>query len=725
MERSFPQIIRFSIFEVDLRAEELRKSGRKIKLRGQPFQVLAMLLERPGEVVTREELQKKLWPDGTFVDFDHSLNTAITKIREVLGDSAEDARFVETIPRRGYRFIAPVQRPDQAVVFDSSNSAAAAQTNGPHTQPQELISPEMSRSALTRPSRRWHVRAVLAAAGLILIELVILRETYPLPPPKILGSFQITNDAVANTHPSGPPPLVTDGSRLYFAGSKGDQDCIAQVSSSGGETIAIPTPFPSPTVNDISPDHSELLIQSPIGFLEPDSQLWLLSVPAGTPRRLGELVGHAGTWSPDGQRIVYAKGSDLYLAKHDGTESRKLLTVPGELSWLSWSPDRRVLRFTLYDAKHNANSLWEVSSEGTKLHPLLPNWNTPPDECCGKWTPDGKYFVFQSRRNGSTNLWAIREADSLFRKANHEPVQLTTGPIDFWSPVPSLDGKRLFVIGAKRRGELQRYDEKSSQFVSFLSGISAEGVDFSKDGEWATYVTIPEGILWRSKLDGSQRLQLTFPPMRATMPRWSPNRKQIAFSAQVPGKPWKNHLISAEGGIPEQIVPGPRNEDGPSWSPDGNSLAFGYMTFLEHEGSGPFTIQLVDLKTRGVSTLPGSEGLYSASWSPDGAYVAAETADNSKLVLFDRALNKWMDLVSSGVGYFEWSRDGKHIYVESGSIIRARISDHKLERVVSLERIRLATGAFGPWIGLAPDNSPLVVRDVGTQEIYALDWVAP
>src|SRR5437868_7967951 len=109
------RLVRFGAFEVDLRAGELRKDGAKLKLTGQPFQVLTILLEQPGEVVTREELQKRLWPD-TFVDVDHNLNTAINKIREVLGDSAETPRFVETLPRRGYRFIGELERPVEPVV---------------------------------------------------------------------------------------------------------------------------------------------------------------------------------------------------------------------------------------------------------------------------------------------------------------------------------------------------------------------------------------------------------------------------------------------------------------------------------------------------------------------------------------------------------------------------------------------------------------------------------
>ncbi len=111
---SSPQTVRFGVYEVDLRAGELRRKGRKLKLQEQPFQVLALLLERQGEVVTREALREKLWPADTFVEFDHSLNTAISKIREALGDLADNPRFVETLPRRGYRFIAPVEESGQA-----------------------------------------------------------------------------------------------------------------------------------------------------------------------------------------------------------------------------------------------------------------------------------------------------------------------------------------------------------------------------------------------------------------------------------------------------------------------------------------------------------------------------------------------------------------------------------------------------------------------------------
>ena len=159
--------------------------------------------------------------------------------------------------------------------------------------------------------------------------------------------------------------------------------------------------------------------------------------------------------------------------------------------------------------------MWEVSIEGKNPHPVLPDWNHPSSECCGDWTPDGRYYVFQSTRNGRTDIWALRDERSFLRKPDREPVQLTTGPLNYWAPLPSRDGKRLYVVGEQPRGELVRYDAKLRQNVPYLSGVSAEQVRFSKDGAWAAYVAYPESTLWRTKLDGSERLQLTFPWLAA------------------------------------------------------------------------------------------------------------------------------------------------------------------------------------------------------------------
>jgi eukaryotic-like serine/threonine-protein kinase len=292
-------------------------------------------------------------------------------------------------------------------------------------------------------------------------------------------------------------------------------------------------------------------------------------------------------------------------------------------------------------------------------------------------------------------------------------------------PVPSTDGKRLFVIGGQLRGELARCDSKSGQFAPYLSGISAEGVEFSKDRKRIVYVAYPEGTLWRSNIDGSERLQLTYPPMGAALPSWAPDGKRIAFTANQPGRPSKIYIVSVEGGTPQEVVPGDEDENDPTWSPDGNSLAFGVGS-----SSPTVAIHVLHVSSHRITTLPGSEGLFAPRWSPDGRYIVAQPVDQQKLLLFDLNSKKGGELVGLPAAYYHWSQDGKFVYFDVNSanepaIYRVRATDRKVERVVGLKGYRRASGFYGSWMGLAPDDSPLLLRDVGVQEIYALDWETP
>jgi len=364
------------------------------------------------------------------------------------------------------------------------------------------------------------ILAIIVAAALVLW----LRS--PLPTPKIVGYTQLTYDRERKY-----PALVTDGTRLYFTVPKKAGWTIAQVSTSGGEWATIPTRLENVQIADISPNGSELLIGE---FFSPkDVPVYILPLPAGLPHRVGDILAHDAGWSPNGEQIVYARGNDLYVAKPDGSESRRLVTLAGPAFWPRWSPDERVLRFTVSDPKTSSNTLWEVASDGTHLRPVLPGWSNPPAECCGNWTPDGAYFVFQSERvPNTTNLWAIREKSGFLRQRNPEPIQLTTGPSLVFGSVPSRDGKKLFAIQGAPLAELMRYDAKSQQFLPYLSGMSAMHLSFSKDGQWVSYASYPDGTLWRSKVDGTERLQLTSPPMAALQPRWAPDGRQIAFGAK-------------------------------------------------------------------------------------------------------------------------------------------------------------------------------------------------
>jgi Tol biopolymer transport system component/DNA-binding winged helix-turn-helix (wHTH) protein len=701
-----PRIIQFGLFELDLDARELRKSGVRIRLQEQPFQILAMLLERPGEIVTREELRNRLWPKDTFVDFDLSLNSAVKKLRQALGDDSENPRFIETLYRRGYRFIG--QTNGTGVVRDP---VAAS----PIPSPVQLTQPLPAKSRrINHPALAWMVSA------LVILIAVLVWLARPLPPPRILGYTQITHDGLRKGG------IVTDGERLYFHQLQGNRFGSAQVSVSGGESSALTIPFTNSFITDIAADGSAVLVASFKGTNDYPS-LWSVPLPTGSPQRLSDISGTTANWSNDRSKLVFASGTDIYIANGNGSSPKKLATLSGSVEGLRLSPDGRRLRFDVLDSRTGFTAIWEVYSDGSHLRQLLPGWNPTPRECCGNWTPDGKYYIFQSLRDGKTNLWILPEESHWL--AATKPLQLTNGPLDFSAPAPSKDGKRIFAVGSQPRSELMRYT--GQWFASYLGGMSSTDLAFSRDGQWVAYITIPEETLWRSKVDGTQRLQLTQSSLQAALPRWSPDGKQIAFMGRATNTNWRAYVIASDGGAAHDLAPSAPAGFDPTWSPDGKSI----VLTLNEAGepgvspSGP-GVAIVDVETQKISLLPQAAQFFSPRWSPDGKYIAAITIDSQKLVIFDRGTQQWTDLVSLPIGYPSWSHDGQYLYfdttlTEDPAIYRLRISDRKLERLVSLKGPQRFWGYFGPWTGLAPDDSPLIARDTSSQEIYALDWQLP
>ena len=706
-------LIWFEDFELNSGSYRLRRSGQDVKVERIPLELLLLLANRPGELITREEIVEKLWGKGVHLDTENAINTAIRKIRLTLGDDPAQPRFVQTVTGKGYRFIARIA--------DPTPSPLATQ-EGPENFISGSVSPSNAVQVAGSEPRRGRRRAVLltgSAACLLVLGIVFMFMRWNASPPQASDYLQITNDSQPKIG-----PVLTDGLRLYFTEGSLNHRTLVQIAASGGETTALTNPLETPYLMDVAPNRSDLLI----GLGEPsNSALWMLALPSRAVRRVGDVQAEDATWSPDGREIAYLKGKDLYRADKDGVRDKKLAAFPGIPSWVRWSPDGGRLRLTVTDSITGFSSLWEVPSDGKAPHPLLAGWSQA--ECCGSWTPDGKYFVFQATRDGKTEIWTVREKRGL-AFAPSQPVRLTAGQMNSSAPMVSPNGKKLYVIGEQLRGELVHYDSRSREFVPYLSGISAEFVDFSRDRKWVTYVTFPDRILWRSRVDGSERLQLTASPVQATMPRWSPDGNQIAYHDTSPGKPWRIDLISSKGGKPEPLLKEPRNQMDPNWSPAGDSVVFSYFPPFDRVSPEKLGIYMVDLKTRGVKKLPGSDGLWVPRWSSDGSHIVARSADSKSLMLFDFATQTWSELARDVyVSPVNWSANGRSVfYMRRGAqpaILRVAISDHKVEEIVSLKDLR-QTGFRGAiWTGLTPDDSPMLLRNIGTQEIYALDLRAP
>lgn len=714
--------LRFGLFEVDLHAETLSRSGARIKVQNQPFQVLVLLLERHGEIVSREEMRRRLWGDQTTVDFDHGLGIAINKLRETLGDSAENPRFIETIARHGYRFIAPI-------------SEAPAPADAPAKPPGLEPQPAASAQPRAKPAsaRKWRAGFIVLGICFLLALLWGAEQSWPRPA-VIQTPLKVSPVTFSGMVYPGLPlqesfaAMVTDGSRIYFQQINNGRVVLAQALISDGQATAldVPSEIQSPALGSLSPDNSKLLVRD--GFTPQSEQpLWIIPTLGGTARKFSNVLAHDATWMPNGRQVLYAAQNKLYVANDDGTGSRLFATLPGRAFWLRWSPDGSKLRFTLVNPLDYSTSLWQISSSGKDLHPLLPGWSHPASECCGSWTADGRYYVFQSDHSGTKNIWALSKKSFLDPFRSGQPIQVTNGPLSYRAPLPAASGDRIFFTGKEVRSALLKYEPASSRFVSYGETPSAaQVITFSRDGRWVAWINPADSTLWRSRSDGSQRLQLTTRPVQVFTMHWSPNDQRIALMGREPGQPWKIYLISAQGGELTPAMNEKRNEADPDWSPDGQHLVFGRLPDVMAEQSLPKAIHILDLRTHRISLVPGSSNLFSPRWSPNGRYIAALTIDENKVMLFDMATRKWKTLVPMPAHDPSWSHDSRWIYFldflgKDQPIYRVSVPGGKLERVADMSSLRSLGVEDFRFAGLTPGDVPLVNAFIATSNIYSAE----
>ena len=718
--------VRFGVFEVDLQTEELYKSGMRVKIQNQPFKVLTLLLERPGEIISRDEMQQRLWgSDQTTVDFDHSLGTAMNKLREALGDSADNPRFIETMARRGYRFIAPIR-------IDTETA-----TPKPFLAAPLVVHPQISAHEgipSTARQQNWrHVGMAVAGSFLIALAGVGLFLLSGVRVEKFQTPLRISQVTYSGRVFPGEPlqenlgAMATDGSRIYFLQIENGREELMQALIADGETSLLPVPseIAAPSLGDISPDGSQLVVRN---YLIPEAEqpLWILPTLGGTARSFSNIQAHDATVMPDGKRILYANGTDLYIANEDGTGSKKFAALPGRAFWLRWSPDGSDLRFTLINSLNHNTSLWQIGSDGKNLRPLFHDWSHPSSECCGSWTADGKYFVFQSAHNGLNNIWVLAK-QSWLSWGEPKPIQITNGPLSYQAPITANTGHRLFFIGKDSRSMLLKFDATSKQFVPYGRMLSAaQLVAFSRDGASVAWINPEDSSLWSSHADGSQRLQLTSSPMEVFMMHWSPDGKRIVLMAREPGKVWRIYTMDSQGGNLAPVLHEARNEADPSWSADGASIAFGRLPELMAEKSLPKSIYILDLKTKQMTTLPDSEGLFSPRWSPDGKYIVAMTLDQSKLMLYDVAAKSWKALIARPAHDPVWSHDSRWIYFDDfvakdQPVYRVSVPGGQLEQVAGLESVQPPDALDFRFAGLTPQDIPLVNARISSANIYSMN----
>ncbi len=717
-----PRLLRFGVFDLNLSARELRKHGVRIKLRGHAAEVLEFLLERPGEIVTRERIQERLWPGNTFVDFEHGLNTAVKKLRAALGDSPENSRYIETVPKVGYRFIAPVEElagPKERPQEPLTDLSATAGGVPPIADPHEIQQGRWAR-------RRGLLWAVILGTGVAIALMAAgsRAAAWLFPPaPNVLTTTQLTHSGRVDAWGR----ITSDGSRLFYLEREADHWNLMQISpAGGGESQPFPAPFRNTRILAVSPDRSELLIGE---FTARSERLpvWVMPAIGGAPRRLGDVVAMDAVFTPDGKRVTYSQRDGLYETQRDGSHAQKLVSLPGPAEDLAWSPDGERLRFTMEVPDLEARAIWEVDARGRGLHRVF---SADGGECCGRWTGDGRYFVFDACRSGVCGIWVRHEARLRFL-APANPSLLMAGPVPIEEPWPETNGHRIFVKGGGERLELLRFDAKTRSFQILGSGTNVRGGKISPDGKWLAYVT--DQGLWRSRLDGSERVLLTPNSPDVWYPRWSHDAKRIAYEGRTPDGRKAIFVMDSAGGTPRLAAALLKGSAGgvPDWAPDGNSIAFGIEPDSANSASRENGIYISTLEapqgTPSLQRLAGSEGLNNPRWSPDGKHLAARSEDRKQLLLFDLQTRQWKQIAQGKLLMpAEWSHDGSYLYFQDilapgQPLLRIRTGTEKPEMAMDFRSVLGAGAARCGFEGLTPDDAPIVLITRSGGDLFALD----
>jgi DNA-binding winged helix-turn-helix (wHTH) protein/Tol biopolymer transport system component len=707
-ESQLPRVLRFGTFEVDIPAGELRKNGLKLKLQEQPFQVLCMLVKHSGEVVTREELHSRLWPADTFVDFDHGLNAAVKRLRDALGDSADSPVFIETLARRGYRFIAPV--------------------NGSSPSGIEI-------APLPKRSKSLFFAHPIAIACLVLIVIASLAWAVRHIPSRHTDIIErkLTSNSSENSVNSAA--VSPDGKYLAYSDNTGIYLKLIRT----GEVHAVPLPpnF-SAHVDDWFPDGSRLLVSR--RDQQGKASLWSISVFGGSPRPLADDA-FGGSVSPDGAHIVFGRvdvpydillGREQWVMRSDGTDQIKVAADKSDGSALgapTWSPDgKRIAYFRTKWFDPQTSSVQVNDWQNAKAETLFSDSRLTP---ALHWLPDGLLiyglgtYGFENAKDSS--LWMVSLQKS--GRISGSPKLVTQGQGSILHIAASADGK----------------------VISFLSE------------HWSPSIYIgalaPDG----AHLLANRRLTLDESANRPFS--WTPDSKAVLFSSDRNGT-LEIFKQSIDVPLAENLMTGTEDLGQPRLTPDGSEILY----VSTPQSSSPETLSsILAIPTTGgtprlvlqdfsilnvqCARLPSTICLYGTSkgdtwktfrfdvrrgksteppqidppcnWSlsPDGSQRAILTNNNHGVIqLRSTSTGKTRDLVVKGwneLKSIDWSADGKSLLVPW---VNQNLDSALLKVTLDGKAFVLLRSTNFLWAIPSPDGRLLAIAETtGTKNVWEIE----
>jgi eukaryotic-like serine/threonine-protein kinase len=601
------------------------------------------------------------------------------------------------------------------------NREARHQTASAMRGELEILKQEME------PNRRSPRRMVLTVAGALLVLAFLASATFrALRVPRVTRTAKLTESGKID--PWGTP--VAGGASVYFLEREGGRWNAMQTPSEVGAVQVVANLLPNMRILDVQPDQSRFLIGK---FLHRDTEMpiWTKPVRGGALERVGELSATYAVWAPDGKQILYSRGSNLMVCDADGRNVRKIVSITGTLDRPAWSPDGKVVRFYARDDRIESGSLWEVSIDGTNLHALFPDLpvTRSSGQCCGHWTPDGRYFLFEAWTGSQANLWAIREKRGIFDWRKPKAVQLTSGPGYFTDPIPSRDGKKVFVYQIYSDALIWRYQPKR-QSMNPIPGTARRTPYWDPLGELVIELALDDRrqtILRRSRTDGSQLVRAIPAFPNILNGQWSPDGSQFLISALDGNDHYQIFTLERNGSELKPVYPVPDDEFNGVWCPDSKSILF---TLSSRETSANPLVRL-DTKTQRLQKIPGSDGLEHGVCSPDGQFVLASTGDHEKLRIYDTRSKMWAELLSGNtISEPRWAPDSQSFYYqdmleENQPIFRYWIKGGKRETVFDLSELLKQGYVHGRMYSLEPDGTFLFRMYRSDADLYSLDVELP